>query len=500
MYTPPVDSLPSASTIRPVVITSPAESRKESRPASSFAGKRVHFIGVGGVGMSGLARMLLDRQASVTGSEPSPNEQTLQLVQRGARISRSQLGELLCREIDLVVRTAAVPDGNVEFQLARKLGLKTVKYAELLGQVMSERFGVAVAGTHGKSTTTAMIAYALMQCDIDPSFLIGGTVPQLGGGSRSGGSDVFVAEACEYDRSFLALHPKVGVITNIDADHLDCYRDIDDIVDAFRSFAELIPPDGRIVAAAEDRVAHALHPVEHAEIDWCAVETDATWTAKSLGTTNGCHHAQIFHLGQHVATLQLRLAGRHNLSNATLAIAACHACGVDPQRAADALGTFNGVDRRMTLVGVAGGVTVVDDYAHHPTEIRATLEALRDRYQPTRLICVFQPHQASRTRMLMDDFAHAFDHADLTILPEIYYTRDSEADRRSVSSAQLARKVQQAGRDAAFFPTFEGVVEHLRSVARGGDLVVTMGAGNVWEIGRDVLANCEMRLTTDQHG
>lgn len=462
-----------------------------SAPPSRFTGKRVHFIGIGGSGMSGLARILLDSGAVVTGSEPQPNEQTRSLVERGAKISPEQFGRLLCREVDLVVRTAAIPDSNVEYQVAVNMGLRTVKYAQLLGEVMGERFGVAVAGTHGKSTTSAMIAHALLACGKDPSFVIGGTVPQLGGSSRSGGGEAFVAEACEYDRSFHNLAPTVAVITNIDADHLDCYRDIDDIIDSFRTFAELVPAEGKIIAAAEDRVAQALHVFDPSMVEWCALETPAAWTTRSLGIENGCHRGHILRHGLPAAEIRLRVAGRHNLSNATLAVAACAACGVEPQRAADAIGTFLGVDRRMTEIGRVPGVdaVVVDDYAHHPTELLATLDALRERYQPRRLIAVFQPHQASRTRLLIDEFSRAFPSADLVILPEIYYVRDSAEDRRAVSSAQLARRIQAAGGDAAFLPTFEQVVEHLRSVVRDGDLVVTLGAGNVWEIGKALVAS-----------
>ncbi|MCS7032481.1 MAG: UDP-N-acetylmuramate--L-alanine ligase [Phycisphaerae bacterium] len=460
---------------------------------SRFAGKRVHFIGIGGAGMSGLARMLLDRGAVVTGSEPVPNEQTRRLAESGARITREQLGQLLCPDVHLVVRTAAVPDSNVELQIATRLGLKTVKYAQLLGEVMNEQVGVAVAGTHGKSTTTAMIAHALLVCGMDPSFVIGGTVPQLGGSARSGAGRVFVAEACEYDRSFHCLRPSIAVITNIDTDHLDCYRDLEEIIAAFRRFARLVPPAGTIIAAAEDHVAAALHVLD-TPIQWCALETPADWTTRSLGVQEGCHSGLILRQGEPVATLRLSIPGRHNLSNATLAVAACCACGLDPQQAADAISSFAGVDRRMTEIGRAGGVIVVDDYAHHPTEIRSTLEALREKYCPNRLICIFQPHQASRTRLLMDEFAASFARADLTILPEIYYVRDSEEDRRSVSSAELARRINRNGSSAVFCPSFAEVIEHLRPVLRGGDLVVTMGAGNVWEIGRQILSECEMRI------
>ncbi len=210
------------------------EKRTDSPAASQFQGKRVHFIGVGGSGMSGLAGTLLDAGAIVTGSEPRLGPQTLELVRKGAKISREQTGEFIDPKVDLVVRTAAVPDNNIEMLVAGRLGLKTVKYAQMLGMVMGERFGVAVSGTHGKSTTSAMIAFALRECGADPSFVIGGTVPQLGGGSHSGKGNIFVAEACEFDRSFHNLRPKIALITNIEPDHLDYYRDIDEIVESFR--------------------------------------------------------------------------------------------------------------------------------------------------------------------------------------------------------------------------------------------------------------------------
>jgi UDP-N-acetylmuramate--alanine ligase len=449
----------------------------------------VHFIGIGGSGMSGLARMLIDSGAIVTGSEPSPNTQTFELTKRGANISRGQMGELLDAGVDLVVRTAAIKESNTEFQAARAFGLRQIKYAELLGQVMQERFGVAVAGTHGKSTTTAMIAYALIQCGADPSFVVGGTVPQLGGGSRSGGGDAFVAEACEYDHSFHNLFPKVAVITNIEEDHLDCYSGIDDIVSSFRTFVRLVPTNGLIIAnGADTRVGQAIGglatPVQTFDID-----REANWSTRSLGLENGCHRGTVMHDHKPVGALKLSVPGEHNLFTATAAVAACHACGVDPALAADAVSKFTGVDRRMTLVGEINGATVVDDYGHHPTEIRATLKALRERYQPKRLICVFQPHQHSRTRFLLDDFAVSFAAADETIVPDIYFVRDSEAERARVHAADLVKRVTENGQKAVHLPEFSAIVGHLRREAREGDLIVTMGAGNVWEIGRDLCAD-----------
>ena len=466
------------------------ELRMESRSASRFTGRRVHFIGIGGCGMSGLARMLIDNGAIVTGSEPKLNPQTFELTARGAKITRDQLGELISAETDLVVRTAAVRDNNIEFLAARRYGIETIKYAELLGQVMAERRGIAVAGTHGKSTTTAMIAYALLQCGADPSFVVGGTVPQLDhAGSRSGKSDLFVAEACEYDRSFHHLHPKVALITNVEEDHLDCYKDIFQIIESFRTFANLVPEDGVIIANGRDaNVAKAIKDVR-ARVESVSLTPGSTWSTCFTGTTDGCPTGAVAHNGKLVGTLALSIPGEHNLMNATMALAACAASGVAIADAAKALNQFTGVDRRMTVMGQYNGATVVDDYGHHPTEIRATLAALRERYEPKRLICVFQPHQHSRTRFLLDDFASSFASADQTIVPDIYFVRDSETERHLVSAADLVEKINKNGHSALHLPEFAQILEHLRCNAREGDLVVTMGAGNVWEIGRDLVGD-----------
>jgi len=460
--------------------------RTESRK-SRFAGKRVHFIGIGGCGMSGLARMLLDGGAVVTGSEPKPNPQTFQLTAGGAKISRDQMGELLSRETDLVVRTAAVPDSNREYLAAQAFGIPSIKYADLLGQVMAERFGIAVAGTHGKSTTTAMIAYTMLQCGADPSFVVGGTVPQLGGGSRSGMGDAFVAEACEFDRSYHKLSPRVAIITNIEEDHLDCYKDIEEIVESFRHFAQLVPSNGLILANGEDaRVLQALAGLKP-PIEMVALSAGFAWSTRETGLVNGCYCGEVSYKGKLVGELKLSVAGRHNLFNATMAVAACASYGIDPAEAGKAIGGFTGVDRRMTEVGSINGAMIVDDYGHHPTEIRATLKAIRERYTPVRLFCVFQPHQHSRTRFLLEDFATSFAEADETIVPDIYFVRDSESERQRVSSDDLVERIKKAGQKARHIPEFSAIVSYMKTEARAGDLIVTMGAGNVWEIGRDLV-------------
>lgn len=464
------------------------------RPTSRFTGQHVHFIGIGGCGMSGLAAMLLDAGAIVTGSDPKPNAQTEDLIRRGATIVPEQSGKLLANTTDLVVRTAAIPDHNPEYCAAVRMGLRQIKYAQLLGQVMQERLGVAVSGTHGKSTTTAMIAYALLKCSADPSFVIGATVPQLGGSSRSGAGDAFVVEACEFDRSFHNLYPRVAVITNLEADHLDCYAGgIDEIIESFRVFARRVPPDGLVIANGQDAfVQRALSGVG-VEVQRVGLDTpeSLTWCTRVLGHENGRYFGELSYKGEVVATLRVSVPGRHNLFNATAAVAACHACGVSPADAAAALQSFTGVDRRMSEVGRYNGAIVADDYGHHPTEIRTTLRALREKYSPKRLICVFQPHQHSRTRYLLEEFATCFIDSDQTIIPDIYAARDTDDDKRAVSTVDLIDRVTRNGQHAVHLATFPQILEHLRSNCRAGDLVVTMGAGNVCDIGRDLVRRCE---------
>ena len=461
----------------------PARKAGESR----FLGKRVHFIGIGGCGMSGLAKILADAGAIVTGSEPKPNKATMALVKSGVRISRDQMGELLTRDMDLVVRTAAVKDDNAEFRYARTLGLPAVKYAQLLGDVMRERFGVAVAGTHGKSTTTGMTAYIMTMRQQDPSWVVGGMVPQLKGGSGSGSGKTFIVEACEYDRSFHNLFPTVALITNIDKDHLDCYGTLENIIESVRTFVSRVPEHGLVICNGADQ--NVLEAVEDApcRVETVAVWQNATWTVIPTGIVNGCHTGQILHNGELVASLQLGVAGAHNLFNATMAVAASTACGVQPDVAAATVGTFAGVDRRMSYRGTYRGAAVIDDYGHHPTEIRATLRALSEQYQPKRLFCCFQPHQYSRTRSLFEDFASCFEDADDVILTDIYRCRDSDEDVQSVNTPMLVDRIRVHGQNAVHVRDFPGVVDYIRTRAGAGDLVLTIGAGNIWEIGKELV-------------
>lgn len=460
--------------------------RTDSRViVSRFTGKRVHFIGIGGCGMSGLARILQDAGAIITGTDVKSSPSTFELSERGAKISYHQDGGMINPKTDLVVRTAAIPDDNPEFVRAVEDHVPTLKYAQLLGEVMRERFGIAVSGTHGKTTTTSMTAWALLQNQMDPSFVIGGVVKQLGGSSRSGAGEAFVVEACEFDRSFHNYFPKVAIITNIERDHLDCYKKgIDEIIESFSVFAKRTDKEGLIVANGQDKnVRKALEGIE-TEVQWIGFDDPKLdWSVTSTGLENGCHTGKVYRKGVLVAHLKLTVPGNHNLFNALAAIAVCAIIGVDPQKSADALTRFSGADRRMELLGEVNGAKIVDDYGHHPTEIQTTLRALREKYSPARLICVFQPHQFSRTRTLLDDFGNCFSDADEVLIPDIYAARDSEADKKSVSVSDMVNLINRSRPKAIYMPTLGQIIAHLREKAQPGELIAVMGAGNVCEVG-----------------
>ncbi len=437
--------------------------------------------------MYALAGMLLDRGAVVSGSDASPGGATQRLADRGAAITTGQRGENIPQQCDVVVYSAAINEQNPELLEARKRGCDVLKYSQMLGRLMSEKTGLAIAGTHGKSTTTAMVAYVLHQAGAEPSFIVGATVEQLGGPSGAGAGRCFVAEACEFDNSFLNLHPQYAAILNIEEDHLDCFADLEAIIEAFRAFAAGLAPGGVMIANGEDR--NVLEALDQAN---CDVETfglagDCHWRGEISKGSRGQIHMKIHKASERFGELLVPLPGLHNAYNALAAVALLHHAGLASDQIMHQLQTFAGTKRRMTLKGEFAGVTVVDDFAHHPTEIQATLRAIRDHYQPRRILCVFQPHQHSRTRFLLKDFAQSFALAEEVILPEIYFVRDSEKEKDHVSSQDLVAQIRLRGGEAIHIETFDDIVKHLLARARKGDLIVTMGAGNVWEIADEII-------------
>jgi UDP-N-acetylmuramate--alanine ligase len=449
---------------------------------SPFVNRRVHFVGIGGSGMSGLAHMLINFGAIVSGTDRSQSAVTHRLAEMGAAIRYEETAASIPAETDMLVHSAAVKAEHPEMVEARARGIEILKYAQLLGRVMRIKHGVAIAGTHGKSTTTAMTSHVLLSAGKDPSFVVGATCPQLGGSARCGNSEFFVVEACEFDRSFHNLAPKIGVVLNIEEDHLDYYKNLGEIVESFATFVNGVDPTGVILTSATDANCAAATQHANAKVETYGIDVSADWQATGVRRYQGKAHFSVSYKGKKMGRLSLGIAGRHNVGNATVAAAVATHCGVPWDEIEKAIASFRGADRRSQLLGDVGGIRVVDDYGHHPTEIRATLLALREHYKPDRLVCVFQPHQHSRTRFLLDDFARSFAHADVAIVPDIYFVRDSEADRKAVNAQMLVERIQQNGREALYIPDFPAIVEHLLASSRPGDLVVSMGAGPVWEV------------------
>ncbi|MCK6455154.1 MAG: UDP-N-acetylmuramate--L-alanine ligase [Phycisphaerae bacterium] len=455
---------------------------------SPFAGKRIHLIGIGGSGMRGLAGVLLRCGARVSGSDRIDADALHDLAALGATIHIGQSPKHLPADADLVVYSAAIADDNPELRAARAGNLPLRKYAQMLGEVMRLRTGIAIAGTHGKSTTTAMVSYILRQSDFDPTFVIGAAVDQLGGSCGVGDGPHFVVEACEYDASFLNLSPHLAAILNIEEDHLDYYKNLQSIIEAFKAFASLLPADGVLIANRADRaVAFAIEGIG-ARVETFGVDADAHWCATDLCAVNGHYRFRVRAGGRPFLDVRLdRIAGRHQVSNALVATAIAHHCGVAAPQIAGALATFEGADRRLTHRATVRGIDVFDDYGHHPTEIQVTLRALRESHPGRRLWVIFQPHQHSRTRFLLADFARSFGQADHVLVPDIYFVRDSEAERDAVRSTDLVERIHANGGDALYLPDFDAIVEHLAQHAQAGDLVLTMGAGDVWKVADDLV-------------
>ena len=446
----------------------------------------VHFIGIGGISMSGLAELLLQEHFTVSGSDMRRSDLTRLLESRGAQIHIGQRAANITPGIDLVVYTAAIHADNPELQQAEKLGIPTMTRAQFLGQVMNHySLSMAVSGTHGKTTTTSMLSHILLAADADPTISLGGMLDAIGGNMRIGRSDIFLTEACEYTNSFLNFYPKYSVILNIEEDHLDFFKDIDDIRCSFRRFAENTSPNGALILNAE-----IMNPEEITKGLPCRVVTygvddpQADYYASGLTSEEGGKTSFTANTPAGSFPVTIHVPGIHNVSNAMAAVACASEAGFGADVIAKGLDDFGGTRRRFEIKGKIGGITVIDDYAHHPTQIEATLRAASS-MPHDRIICVFQPHTYSRTKAFWNEFAEALTGADIVVLADIYAAR--ETDTLGVSSEKLAREISSRGTEAWYFPSFDEIENFLLKKCMNNDLLITMGAGDIYKIGNDLL-------------
>ena len=438
--------------------------------------------------MSGLAEILLKEGFRISGSDAHPSQLTSHLEQLGARIYIGQSAANIDQEpgIDVAVYTAAIHEDNPELKAVRERGIPTLTRAQLLGEMMRNyRQAVAVAGTHGKTTTTSMITDMLLAGALNPTISVGGILKDIGGNIRVGGSELFVTEACEYTNSFLSFYPTAEVILNIEEDHLDFFKDIQDIRHSFGEFVKRLPDGGLLVINSGIDRPEEIKKKKKCRVVTFGKGTDSDYTAENITYDEFARPSyDLVIRGEHVGRVTLGVTGEHNVYNSLAALAVVLELGVNLDAAIAGLKVFGGTDRRFEKKGVVGGVTIIDDYAHHPQEIHATLEAARH-YPHRKLWCVFQPHTYTRTKAFMDQFAQELARADEVIVADIYAAR--ETDHLGISSANLVEKIRARGTKAHYVPSFDEIETFILQNCVQGDVLITMGAGDIVKVGEKLL-------------
>ena len=446
----------------------------------------VHFLGIGGISMSGLAEVLLKEGFQISGSDLTETPLTSRLSLLGAHVFYEQVASNLSKDIDVAVYTAAIKSDNEELLEVKRLGIPLLSRAELLGQLMTNyQTPIAVSGTHGKTTTTSMLAHVLLQGNTDPTISVGGLLKKIGGNIRVGNSDVFLTEACEYTNSFLSLLPKIEVILNVEEDHLDFFKDLDDILSSFHQFASLLPRDGYLVIDGNIKNIDKITKDLNCNIITYGIQGDNDYNARNISYAEcGSVSFDLYKKQVLISRIDLSVPGEHNVSNALAAIATADLLGLSIEVICLGLKSFSGTARRFEYKGEKDGVVIIDDYAHHPTEIHATLMAAQN-YPHREIWCIFQPHTYTRTKAFFDDFVDALSLADHVILANIYAAR--ETDTLGVSSKQLMQVLREKNCDAYYFDSFEKIENFAKENCKKGDMLITMGAGNVVNIGHAIL-------------
>ena len=447
----------------------------------------IHFIGIGGISMSGFAELLHSFGFTVTGSDWKESKITKHLESLGIQVVYGQTEENITDSIDLVVYTAAVHPSNPEFARAKELGIPMMERASMVGQVMKNyESAIAISGTHGKTTTTSIASHIFLGAKMDPTISVGGILPAIGGNIRIGRSQNFITEACEYTNSFLKFFPTVGIILNIEEDHMDFFHDIDEIRDSFKKFAALIPAHGTLIINADiQRYEEIIEGLSCRVITYSVKNPDADFFADNISFDEMSRGSfDVIVGGEKKGRYQLNIVGMHNVSNTLSCLALASLYDIPEDTIQEALLAFHGTDRRFEIKGEVNGITIIDDYAHHPTEITATLEAAK-KYPHKTLWCAFQPHTYTRTRAFLKDFAKSLALSDKIILADIYAAR--EQDPGDISSQDLADELKKLGKEVYYFHSFEEIEKFILKNLINGDLLITMGAGNIVDIGENLL-------------
>lgn len=451
-----------------------------------YPGMHIHLIGIGGAGLSAIARLLLERGCQVSGSDRQDSALAQDLRLAGAQVFIGHAAAQV-HAAELVIRSSAIPDANIEVQEARRLGLSVLKRADFLGELMAESTGIAIAGTSGKTTTTAMIAWLFTALGKDPSYIIGGVSKNLNTNAHAGQGNHFIIEADEYDRMFLGLRPKMAVVTNIEHDHPDCYPSAEDFYQAFASFAHLLPQDGTLFVCSDDPGAVRLGAETQAitQVYTYGIDSPAArFRATGLYANQRGGFTFEAHLESQPIQVELQVPGIHNVRNALAALAVGYCCNLDVVQAGRALEEFSGVGRRFEVRGQVQNITLIDDYAHHPTKIRATLAAARARYPGRRVWAVWQPHTYSRTQQFFTDFTQAFSDADFVVVTEVYASRE-QPPVGGFSSRQVVAAMPHPA--AHFIPHLPQVSAFLLEQLQDGDVVIVLSAGDADQISLQVL-------------
>ena len=446
----------------------------------------VHFMGIGGISMSGLAEILLREGFTISGSDMKESSLTKQLEEKGVKVYYGQVRSNITSDIDLVVYTAAIREDNEEWQAAREANIPMLTRAQLLGQIMDNyNNSIAVSGTHGKTTTTSMISQVLLEANTDPTITVGGILSAIDGNLRVGQSEVFISEACEYTNSFLNFRPKYSIILNVEAEHLDFFKDLEDVRNSFKKFAANTRDGGATIINGEiEDYEGLIEGLPHQVVTY-GFDSRFDFYAEDIRfDERACGIFTAMHKGKEVMKVHLNVPGMHNVSNALATIALATLMELPKEEVVVGLRKFGGANRRFQYKGEVNGVTVIDDYAHHPTEIQATLDAAAN-YEHKRLVLVFQPHTYTRTQAFLTEFAEVLSQADVLVLAEIYAAR--EKNTLGISSKDILKLVKEKGTECYYFPSFEEIEKFLLQNCMNGDLLITMGAGNVVEIGESIL-------------